>query len=922
MSGSANNLPVRITLDGAEEFSRKLAQIAEDMKRPVQAAEQMAPAVARAADSFGALEARTKGVAGNVRDLRGAMELLGASSAAGSLGTVASMLGNVADVFSAAGAAASRFNGVAAVLSSRLVTLASIAAVPLFLQSVGLGINSAGTAAEDASTAIDRYRAALERLAPTLEENARKEREAAIARAQGAAATIEAEFGQLLESRGAGIGRINELEGRLVRQQRVLTDAQGNLTEFDRIGRGTPAQRQSMAAEVERTQQAIARINAELTQLRTQWAGVDANAEFNAGQGRINSLFEPFHLGPFQPGDPRFFGEQPGRSGGRGSGLPDPGATIYESAPAGQTVFPLFGLADVEDRNAQARARAEEQARQAREREEQQTLRRIEQANERTTDNIVRYAGDAFADMFQNTAGGWDQMLARFRQTAIQTFARIAAEAVIRPIIAPIVSSLGLGGLTGGSGGAGGLGDVLGIGSSLAGLGNTLGLGSIFGTSGGLTGGFIGNALAAPLFGSGALSSATSSALGAMGGAYGPATASQLGLGGATFGSVLGPAALGFMGGSLLAGLTGGNTTGGGIGGALGAGVGSLLGPVGAIAGGALGGALGGLFGPSNTTPFWGAEISADNGLLGLRGSGGKRDNGQLNALLAQTQQQLAAVNAVLVANGIEVSGATMLGSDPADPGRPADLGAAFSRFRFSSRNANLNTAVGGRGFGSLDELSSTAQWVTQVYNVLVEAGKPADAFAEQLKAINAQFDAATARARELGLSEAELAAARTRSLAAAEEARSNAAAGQVVGQVTNLADYVRGLRVANDSPLAPLGRLAAARGDFFRQADAVERGDLAALSRVTGSAQAFLSVSRDVNGSGTGFAADFSAALGRLESLGGLSTDALTASVYVAEQRSLVDVLRDEMGRLRAEVAGLRADQAQGNRMPARLAA
>lgn len=67
-----------------------------------------------------------------------------------------------------------------------------------------------------------------------------------------------------------------------------------------------------------------------------------------------------------------------------------------------------------------------------------------------------------------------------FRRTATATFARIAAEAVIRPVIQPIVAGV-LGGSGGGVAATGGSGSLLGGTGNLLGLGNTFGLGDMLG---------------------------------------------------------------------------------------------------------------------------------------------------------------------------------------------------------------------------------------------------------------------------------------------------------------------------------------------------------------------------------------------------------------------------------------------------------
>ncbi|MEI6159551.1 MAG: tape measure protein [Roseococcus sp.] len=156
--------------------------------------------------------------------------------------------------------------------------------------------------------------------------------------------------------------------------------------------------------------------------------------------------------------------------------------------------------------------------------------RRIEQENTRTTDRITSFFGDAFARAFEGTGDGFKGLMTSFKRAAISTFASIAAQAIIRPIIAPIVQATGLGqissgnisGLFGGStaqaattgggggGGTGGVGNVGGFSTlrtAYNGLTSPGGLGSFFpggaavNTGWGSLDGVLNTSLVAPTYG-------------------------------------------------------------------------------------------------------------------------------------------------------------------------------------------------------------------------------------------------------------------------------------------------------------------------------------------------------------------------------------------------------------------------------------
>jgi hypothetical protein len=445
-----------------------------------------------------------------------------------------------------------------------------------------------------------------------------------------------------------------------------------------------------------------------------------------------------------------------------------------------------------EERARREEERAQEMAAREAAREEARILAERERQNRQTTDEIVRYSADRFADLWSKTGRGFAGLMESMLQMVRRTFARIAAEAVIRPIVTPIVSSvvtpfmqsfMPSGGQSGGM--AGQIGQAGQMAQSLGGGGSGGGLMSMLGGAGAGVSSF----LAQPIFGSAAQASATNSALAAMpNGMMGPATPAAVGLPGMSVGSALGAGAAGFglgmAGGSISGSLRGtadptaGSAIGAGIGTAAGFALIPVLGPLGPVVGGAIGGIIGGLFGPtkkgmaarSGGDVFLGTD---ESGMLTITGARGKRfDEG---AARAAVQQQLDAINAQTSARGLTFAGAgqSAIGFGQAS-GSPRELSMTNLVGQLRSGNANQMTAFGtlaGRG-GNLEQALQAADFITQIFEPLGKAVEKTSNFTDAMEALTKTYDEAITKARDLGLSEAGLTAQRAERAAKLEADR------------------------------------------------------------------------------------------------------------------------------------------------------
>lgn len=422
---------------------------------------------------------------------------------------------------------------------------------------------------------------------------------------------------------------------------------------------------------------------------------------------------------------------------------------------------------------------------------------------QRTTDDVVRYAGDRFADLFSTTGKGWAGLWDSMRQTAVATAARIGAEAVIRPIVMPIVTQLlgstslsgGGAGMASGGGGLGGIGQMLG----LSNIGEQLGLpsmSSLFGGGGGLgsLSGLLGSTAIAG-WSTGSLA-ATNAALGGMGGLLGPATAGQvgtaatgLGIGsGATFGSLLGGVGAGFGAGTMLGNLLNpthgtGSMIGAGGGALAGAAIGSIVPGIGTLIGGLIGGLAGGaggsFFGPGKKHHGWSWQVQG-NGADGI-GLGDRVFVDEIaQQQFAQEQAQMAHINSYLKKNGISASGLIEVGGNNNNPNQVGSLNAGFGGFRFSAANdSQLNGVLKDRSFAGLEDFGKAVDFVKVTLPALLH---PISAFDDQMKKLTTTFDDALTQARDYGTAEDELTAKRAERVADATATRDSASASITAG--------------------------------------------------------------------------------------------------------------------------------------------
>lgn len=288
----------------------------------------------------------------------------------------------------------------------------------------------------------------------------------------------------------------------------------------------------------------------------------------------------------------------------------------------------------------------------------------IERQAQEAGDDLVRIGADAIESIFDaDKPADFFKSVLDYGRAA---FARLAAEAIIRPIVQPVVGQVvgalaGAGGYGGTAGGVGSAGNAVGMVGQVGNLASSAGM---LGGVGSWASGVMGTTLI-PGTASGAIAQS-----GSLAAAYtAPGAAISGSAGGMTVGGLVGGVGAGFGAGMLLNGLVGGNQTGGMVGSAAGAIAGAVVGSVvpvigtflGALIGGAGGGLLGGLFGgggPSNKEGN--ATVSLGTGRLTVGGQTGdkfSKENRDAAQAAADTMLQLGRVFEELSADGAKLTG-------------------------------------------------------------------------------------------------------------------------------------------------------------------------------------------------------------------------------------------------------------------------
>ncbi|UPY37222.1 tape measure protein [Sediminicoccus sp. KRV36] len=464
-----------------------------------------------------------------------------------------------------------------------------------------------------------------------------------------------------------------------------------------------------------------------------------------------------------------------------------------------------------------------------------EAARQVEADNKQMTDAVVRYGADRFADMFGNNQKSWKEMWQGFLGTARSVLARIASEAIIRPIIAPVVSGLGLGQFGSASGIGTSIGSIFGPsgGTAVSNAGSTQGAVSQagqsaglfqFGRSTGLGGAFTGGTANS---GYGFLDNALNAQIAAP--VNFPSEAAFQGLvdgtasNGLSVGGALGGAA-GIAGGAygiysgVQRGGIGGYTSAAGGALSVASGVSTILqtlgvisaglGPIGWIGAAVL--AIAGALLPGQKPSSRGQETRLDfnSGVSTYAGLGGDRYS------QANRDQSAAAVQSIVslatqlgdALGGARINGNAAVGvterglyldvagrkaqfaNDEAGSKALADTAALYVLQAFRSvAEGDYNKLA--NNSGDIASLQANLEWYEGTYKALQKVGEATNEFERQVTALSKPYDDAIAKARSLALAEDGITQKRDEAIAKLTQQRD--------AEVANIRESIQGRLIA-----------------------------------------------------------------------------------------------------------------------------
>lgn len=547
-------------------------------------------------------------------------------------------------------------------------------------------------------------------------------------------------------------------------------------------------------------------------------------------------------------------------------------------------------------------------------------------------DGIANSFQDFFTDVLDTGKASFGDLWDSIKHQFNQMLAYMASQALIQPIIIPIVQSLGFGGGGGltslfGGGSGGGIGNLLSLGSTgsnLLGLG--AGPGGMFGGQGLING--IGGMLGFATPATASSAAGLSGALGGISRISAPAMNTGGLFGATSFGSFLGGAGLGSLAGSLIFGNKNDASMGSMGGAAMGAAIGSIIPGVGTIIGGLLGGVLGGGLGSITGSSNQGAISNFTNDGLGntlFKAGGGQ--NGQMATQAAATiNETIKALRDASVNVGLGNISGLSIGSD-----KSYVYDFAGGKQKLAGGQAGIQATVNAildRILPSINSDDAEAQAIIDKYrnggginsgNIAALANELQQAKADKEKAESDRQEAITKdlldRFTLVGNSMKTMASTASDTARTMQQLANGWRSAQTALQRSSTA-------LGISAPgLSPIDSLNAARAQFGSLRSAALGGNLQANNDIASFASQFLQNSYQFNGATVAYNSDYrfvkdtldelSTRAGRNADLAQQQADAAAAAV--AELQALAekvqtgnDITEDGLATLNAQVATL----------------
>lgn len=232
---------------------------------------------------------------------------------------------------------------------------------------------------------------------------------------------------------------------------------------------------------------------------------------------------------------------------------------------------------------------------------------------------------------------------------------------------------------------------------------------------------------------------------------------------------------------------------------------------------------------------------------------------------------------------------------------------------RYWNANANIT--------GSLDDAKNAALFSQQV-----SADQERTALISKYKAI---FGDAYAQSYEywieslrleqaLGEERLEIQKTYNDKIAAANDNAAQTAA----STISSITDYVKGLQTGTNSALSSQSKYDLATSQFNAVLGSAQAGDFNSIQQITSYADTLLTASRNIYGSGAGYAADFNRVLDALSKISTTKPDDLVASVIKSTSQTQIQALQTGFDTLKAALDKLTTEVRQANNRPASLSA